>query len=680
MGGSSSHDGPAAQEQFLQRYTMGMEVSPGAIPRVFTARSKTDKKLYLVTVFNPRNPAPQGTVAPAKDHQAILRRLGTHPHVERLLDSYVDAGDGSCFLVTERFERTLKECLRDPPSADPTVVADVARVMFEALSGLRHVHDSGIVHRQVEPGRIVLTGADGRTAKLVGFLSAVPLFKKGVLLTGHVGSEEYMSPEMYADAEYCEKTDIWSFGVMFYAVVYGELPLAALPCGPHGGAAVAAHLLCERRGPSLCEPPKEAGVFVRALLQHNEKARPSAADALGLAFLRQPAAEAASALAAGEDTRLGSNGAASDGRGQGTRRSVRRGSPARTSIRGGGVMPAQSPLPSSGHGGGRRGSRGKRHNSPEPGPMPGSGHSAAWKRQASNGSTGVPSTRVSSTSARTSIRAQDVEEDPRQNESQTTDGLRKHPSPPPRLAGIAALVREGRRASNDARKGSKEFARRGSKEVRQGSKVKPGPLRGSGHTDVPSGIGLGTSHRHRLGSVATERPSVTYVAEDPQLPPPPPMVHHMDFQDDIPRSPSSPQLPLEESGSPPRRERRLSVSRSTSSPRLPREENGPPPRRELAHCPSRSASPGALIDKVPSNLSLDMQIAQHATSVSNWGRQISAQSAQSQASASSRASSRFGFRLRSRTTSKSKVVGPLRGAGHDRRRSPKSHVPEILVD
>lgn len=47
---------------------------------------------------------------------------------------------------------------------------------------------------------------------------------KSLSLTGGVGNELFMSPEMMREEEYDNKTDVYSFGIVLYFIFVGELP------------------------------------------------------------------------------------------------------------------------------------------------------------------------------------------------------------------------------------------------------------------------------------------------------------------------------------------------------------------------------------------------------------------------------------------------------------------------
>ena len=100
---------------------------------------------------------------------------------------------------------------------------DLACKMYQQLiSGIEYIHKVGICHRDLKPENILLD--HNNNLKLVDF-GLSNLYKEGETLKTACGSPCYAAPEMIKGEKYLGLgTDIWSSGVVLYAMVCGFLP------------------------------------------------------------------------------------------------------------------------------------------------------------------------------------------------------------------------------------------------------------------------------------------------------------------------------------------------------------------------------------------------------------------------------------------------------------------------
>ncbi|KAG2319959.1 hypothetical protein Bca52824_013172 [Brassica carinata] len=132
----------------------------------------------------------------------IMQHLSGHPRVVTLHAVYEES---DCFhLVMElcsggRLQRA-------------------ANIFKDLMLVINYCHEMGVVHRDVKPENILLTAAG--KIQLADFGLAMRI-AKGQTLSGLAGSPAYVAPEVISE-NYSEKVDIWSAGVLLYALLSGH--------------------------------------------------------------------------------------------------------------------------------------------------------------------------------------------------------------------------------------------------------------------------------------------------------------------------------------------------------------------------------------------------------------------------------------------------------------------------
>ena len=99
---------------------------------------------------------------------------------------------------------------------------EAAKMYQQIISGIEYIHKLGIVHRDLKPENLLLD--HNNCIKIVDF-GLSNLYKQGERLKTACGSPCYAAPEMIKGERYLGLgADIWSSGVILYAMVCGYLP------------------------------------------------------------------------------------------------------------------------------------------------------------------------------------------------------------------------------------------------------------------------------------------------------------------------------------------------------------------------------------------------------------------------------------------------------------------------
>ncbi|MFD4736576.1 protein kinase [Streptomyces virginiae] len=105
----------------------------------------------------------------------------------------------------------------------PMTPQRAAHIGEQVLAALRSAHDSGVLHRDVKPGNVLIAN-DGRVV-LGDFGIATLEGSSSITMTGEVvGSPEFLAPERASGRDPGPASDLWALGIMLYTAVEGVSP------------------------------------------------------------------------------------------------------------------------------------------------------------------------------------------------------------------------------------------------------------------------------------------------------------------------------------------------------------------------------------------------------------------------------------------------------------------------
>ena len=141
-----------------------------------------------------------------------------HPHIRTIYE--IGETDEHLFISMDFIDgSSLKKQLRDGPLNLETAVS----IACQVADGLETAHNKGIIHRNLNSGNILIT--DRGLSKILNFGLPPPLPETEVTGPGRfVNPTAYLSPELLRDEEVDQRTDVWSWGVVFYEMLTGKLP------------------------------------------------------------------------------------------------------------------------------------------------------------------------------------------------------------------------------------------------------------------------------------------------------------------------------------------------------------------------------------------------------------------------------------------------------------------------
>ncbi|SOC37985.1 Stk1 family PASTA domain-containing Ser/Thr kinase [Salinicoccus kekensis] len=145
----------------------------------------------------------------------------SHPNIVNVLD--VDETEEYQLLVTEVVDGpTLKQYIKEN---HPISIEESVNLAVQILDGIEHAHTRGIIHRDIKPQNILLDGEN--RVRITDFGIAKALSETRMTETNQVmGSVQYISPEQAKGQNTDERTDIYSFGIVLFELLTGEVPFS----------------------------------------------------------------------------------------------------------------------------------------------------------------------------------------------------------------------------------------------------------------------------------------------------------------------------------------------------------------------------------------------------------------------------------------------------------------------
>lgn len=217
-------------------------------------RNRLASKTYLERFYR------EGRAAASLNHRNIVRvyDIGQEGDVHYLVMEFVEGQD-----IYSRVKET-----------GPLSFVEAVDFTIQALTGLNHAHENGLVHRDVKPANLLVT-PDG-TVKVLDLGLALFREEDSSLTVIHnekvLGTADYLSPEQAVDSHNVDRrADIYSTGCSLYYMLTGRPPF------PDGTLAqrIARHqsIAPESVGKLRPETPRELVAIIEKMMEKKPENR-----------------------------------------------------------------------------------------------------------------------------------------------------------------------------------------------------------------------------------------------------------------------------------------------------------------------------------------------------------------------------------------------------------------------
>lgn len=210
------------------RFILIDPIGRGATGQVWRAYDTRAGRYCAAKVFRQRE---------AGDLIRVVREQSVRLHHPHVVCPYAWAADEGDVVIAMDLARggSLSTLIHDHGALPPPYAA---RILGQLLSALEHVHNAGLLHRDVKPGNVMMeaTGTGVPHARLADFglaltMDDTPVTGDGVVL----GTPGYLPPEAYEGSPPSPARDVYALGVVARQMLTGEetaeegAPLPARP-------------------------------------------------------------------------------------------------------------------------------------------------------------------------------------------------------------------------------------------------------------------------------------------------------------------------------------------------------------------------------------------------------------------------------------------------------------------
>ncbi|KAL1165808.1 hypothetical protein E1A91_A06G143200v1 [Gossypium mustelinum] len=203
----------------MQRFEVGRLLGQGTFAKVYQARNLRTGESCAIKTIDKEKIMKGGLIDQIKREISVMR-LVKHPNVVRLYE--VMASKSKIYFVMEYvkggelFNKIAKGKLKED---------DARRYFQQLIAAVDYCHSRGVYHRDLKPENLLLDENGNLKVSDFGLSAFIESSRQDGLLHTTCGTPAYVAPEVIHHKGYDgAKADIWSCGVILYALLAGFLP------------------------------------------------------------------------------------------------------------------------------------------------------------------------------------------------------------------------------------------------------------------------------------------------------------------------------------------------------------------------------------------------------------------------------------------------------------------------
>ena len=206
-------------KSFFDFYDMLEDIGEGKFGVVKLGVHKKTKEKVAIKII--KKESMNATDIELVKSEIDIMKLCRHPNIVTLLDHFENSE--YIFIIMELLSGgDLEEHFHK--TKFKFTEARAASIMFQLGSGIKYLHDYGVLHRDLKPENIMLhDNTEKATIKIMDFGLSKIIGPQERVADGF-GTLSFVAPEVLIRQPYNKQIDIWSLGVILYYMLSGTLP------------------------------------------------------------------------------------------------------------------------------------------------------------------------------------------------------------------------------------------------------------------------------------------------------------------------------------------------------------------------------------------------------------------------------------------------------------------------
>lgn len=200
----------------------GPVVGEGGYAKVMFVRPKNRDMLCALKMIDISKLKESAPMMRLLENEIDVMKKLQHPNIVRLQEVFHVSSKDMIYLVLDRLEGgSLREKWKE---ANVLSEAETAHILHGTLSAVKYCHKRRIAHRDLKMDNIMFESQEPNSVVKVIDFGTSATFSGNILDHLVVGSRWYMAPEILKFAGHSIECDIWSIGVIAYALIGGLFP------------------------------------------------------------------------------------------------------------------------------------------------------------------------------------------------------------------------------------------------------------------------------------------------------------------------------------------------------------------------------------------------------------------------------------------------------------------------